>query len=123
MRRTLASLLLALFAYPVIALAVRSDDATTLHACCRLAGKHHCGMDAAAQEAPSGPALIPVRARCPYYPGPISFSGQFSVGLVDHSGSFHASSVNGVALSALPEARRSDSSTTAHQKRGPPSFS
>jgi hypothetical protein len=123
MRRALASLLLALFAYPVIALAVRSDDAPTVHACCRLAGKHHCGMDAVAQDAPSGPALTPVRARCPYYPGPISFSGQFSVALVDSGESFRASSVNGVALSALPEARRADSSTTAHQKRGPPSFS
>jgi hypothetical protein len=123
MRRALASLLLALFAYPVIALAVRSGDAPAVHACCRLAGKHHCGMDAVAQDPPSGPALRPVQAKCPYYPGPISFSGQFNVALVGRRESFHASAVNGVALSALAETRRADSSTTAHQKRGPPSFS
>jgi len=123
MRRALASLLLALFTYPVIALAVRSDDAPAVHACCRLAGKHHCGMDAVAQDATSGPALTPVRARCPYYPGPISFSGQFSAALAGRSGSFHAFSLSGVALSALTQAARADCSTAAHQKRGPPSFS
>ena len=123
MRRALASLLLALFTYPVIALAVRSDDAPAVHACCRLAGKHHCGMDAVAPDAPSGPALRPVQAKCPYYPGPISFSGQFNVALVGRRESFHASALNGVALSALLAARGADSSTTAHPKRGPPSFS
>ena len=44
MRRAVASLVIALISFPLIAAALRADERATLKACCLRDGKHHCEM-------------------------------------------------------------------------------
>jgi hypothetical protein len=67
MRRVLAILLLFAFASPLIVplAAATADPQSSLPACCRHHGKHHCAM-AMLQSANSGPAFQ--APPCPLYP-------------------------------------------------------
>ena len=69
MRRSLSILLLFVFGLGPLAPALPQHDHTSLPACCRRAGAHHCAM-AAETQADSSPR-IPVFARpshCPLFP-------------------------------------------------------
>lgn len=117
MRRALASLLLALFSFPLIVPMLRADAASSLPACCRRNGEHHCAMP----DHSSGSALRASQPRCPLFPK----AGAAAV------------SFNPVVLSAAPQAGEpslvfSPATKSNHnipqitlrgsvQKRGPPS--
>jgi hypothetical protein len=68
MRRTLASLLLVLVSYTLIAPALLADAASMLPACCRRDGKHHCAMMDPGQPSQDGPGLSALRMKCPSFP-------------------------------------------------------
>jgi hypothetical protein len=120
-RRLLASSLLALFGFSLISAAFPTAAAeSNLPACCRRAGKHHCGTPGETAP-PAGPAFQ-AGDRCPYFPG--SFTAARSPGVFD-----------AIVLAALraPLANRTAerfptqpiglmSLSGPQQKRGPPSL-
>ncbi len=65
MRRAIASVLLFLISFPLIAAAFRVDDRPVLKACCRRDGKHHCDM-ADMDQSSDGPAVV--AAKCASWP-------------------------------------------------------
>jgi hypothetical protein len=72
MRRALASLLLALFSFPLIVPVLRADSASDVPVCCRRSGQHHCGMP----DESTGSGASSLQSRCPVYPkaGVVAFS-------------------------------------------------
>ncbi len=66
MRRTLASLLLALFSFPLIGAPIAlANQSPEVPACCQRDGKHHCSRTDGATSAPSsGSALV---STCPLF--------------------------------------------------------
>ncbi len=67
-RRWKPTLLLALFLFPLLALAATPMRVAeiSLPACCRAHGKHHCSMDADAFGASRAPAVSRISERCPF---------------------------------------------------------
>ena len=66
MRRALASFLLAVFSLPLIAALAFATPSSTLPACCRRNGKHHCDM--ASPDGSGAPAFTAVQPKCPLFP-------------------------------------------------------
>jgi hypothetical protein len=70
MRRALASLLLALLSFPLIAPLLLANTASDLPSCCRRNGKHRCAM--ADADGPVGTpdttALMAGQPKCPLFP-------------------------------------------------------
>jgi len=75
MRRTFASLLLAIFSAQLISPALFANRASKVPACCQRDGKHRCGMvDAPDSSRPAaGAAVKAARLRCPQYPSTGAF--------------------------------------------------
>ena len=119
MRRALASLLLALFSFPLIVPVLRADDASNLPSCCRRAGKHHCsgGSESAPQE-----GLSPVQPKCCNYPATMAIPGHWNVAFLKDSPSTSASLLNYSSTPAEIEAKYRVSFSRSRQKRGPPTF-
>ncbi len=70
MRRCPAILLLLLFGFALIAPAVPRNAESSLPACCRKGGRHHCEMGAQEMGAPatSGRTFAAARIKCPFFP-------------------------------------------------------
>jgi hypothetical protein len=70
MRRVLASLLLAILSFPLIAQILLANTASDLPSCCRRDGKHHCHMEdmGGSEHTPDGPALKATQPKCPLFP-------------------------------------------------------
>lgn len=68
MPRSIASLLLALFSFALIAPAFGTSADSRLPECCRRAGKHHCAMSSDTGHSAPGVVFTSVRDRCPLYP-------------------------------------------------------
>jgi hypothetical protein len=119
MRRALASLLLAVFSFPLIAPAVFADAESNLPECCRRGGKHHCAMTM--DDAPvSGVSLKSIRQRCPLYPSaPATFAGEY-VAVLKSSVASCGALVSRPSVQAQTEARYRISFDRSSQKRGPP---
>jgi hypothetical protein len=64
MRRALASILLGLLSFPLIAPVLRANTVSDLPACCRRDGKHHCAMS----ESAAGEGLKAAQTQCPLFP-------------------------------------------------------
>jgi hypothetical protein len=122
MRRALASLLLALSAFPAIAPFLRADSALSLPACCRLNGKHHCSMPSA-QESSSGPALKATQSKCCDYPAAIGVSGAGNVALAANWEAVRGSLPSHSVTLVPTEAPRRVLFSRSRQKRGPPTLS
>jgi hypothetical protein len=119
MRRVLASLLVALFSFSLIAPAVFASDADSkLPACCRRNGKHHCMM--AETESPTGPAVH--AARCALFPSSGAVPANQTAGLPGISAVVLAGFFNRPVPIARTETRSRISYSQAGQKRGPPSL-
>ena len=71
MRRALALFLLTLFSLSLIAPILFANTVSTLPACCRRNGKHHCGRADRSAEARirNEPALKAIQPKCPLFPG------------------------------------------------------
>jgi len=122
MRRALASLLLALSAFPAIAPFLRADSALSLPACCRLNGKHHCSMPSA-QESSSGPAVKATQTKCCDYPAAIGVSGPGNVASATNWQAVRGSLPSHSMTLAPTEAPRRVLFSRSRQKRGPPTLS
>ncbi|MGA2118622.1 MAG: hypothetical protein ABSH56_28180 [Bryobacteraceae bacterium] len=83
MRRTLASILVALFSFPLIA-PLLADTDSTLPACCRRNGKHHCSMMSMGSPSP-GLAVRTIQPKCPCYPAANTVPAKPNVALLSIS--------------------------------------
>jgi hypothetical protein len=68
MRRALSILLVLLFGAGPLSFAFTANDETSLPACCRRHGAHHCAMDDQRAQSLSGYIVLKARSRCPHYP-------------------------------------------------------
>jgi hypothetical protein len=68
MRRRLASLLVAVFSFPLIAPVLSLNLTSEVPACCRRSGKHHCANMAEQGQLPAGLAVRAIQPRCPLFP-------------------------------------------------------
>ena len=118
MRRVLASLLVALFSFSLIAPAVfASDPDSKLPACCRRDGKHHCGM-ASHTDSPAGPTARP--ARCDLFPSGGAVLASQIAGLPGISRAALTGFFSQPAALNHAETVSRISYSQAGQKRGPP---
>jgi hypothetical protein len=122
LRRLSAILLLALFSFSLIAPALVADADTSLPACCRRAGKHHCAMaGTSGGQSSSGPAFA-AGGRCPYFPdsfarvdNPVRFAAAVS------PTGFNAPAGRAV-VQFVTSSRVFVSLSRSNPKRGPPSY-
>jgi hypothetical protein len=121
MRRALASLLLALFSFPLIVPMVREDAAASLPSCCRREGKHRCAMGSLGADTATS-AVSPIPEKCPYYPTTLAVPGDGSVAFLNDSQTICISLVSYPAIEARTEARVRVSFIRTRQKRGPPAL-
>ncbi len=120
MRRALATFLLAVFSFPLIAPALSADAQSNLPECCRRGGKHHCAMTM--DQAPAtGVSLRSIQPRCPLYPGgaPATPAGG-SVAVLNNSCAIFGAVVSHPAICVQTEAGYRISFGRSSQKRGPP---
>ena|ERR1700733_4832980 len=117
MRRALASLLLALFSFPLILPILRLDAASSLPSCCRREGKHHCSMDSAATYQQG---LSPIQPKCSNYPSTLAVRGNLNVAVFKHPPTICASLLSYSSAPAQAEAQYRVSFSRSRQKRGPP---
>lgn len=70
MRRALAALLMLVFSFPLIAPAFvsASPDESSLPACCRRNGQHHCAMNAISLASGVSKRYVTIAATCPWAP-------------------------------------------------------
>jgi len=118
MRRALASILLALFSFPLILPVLRADAASSLPSCCRREGKHRCSMDSG--EYSSGVALKAIQPKCANYPATSAAPGNWNLALLKDSLSIGTSLLSYPSLQARAEAQYRFSFSRSRQKRGPP---
>jgi hypothetical protein len=124
MRRALASLLLALFSFPLIGPMLHADDDSSLPSCCRRNGKHHCSPGGStglvSGDTASSPALKAIQPRCSNYPLMIAVPRGSSVAFLKNAPSIGASLVSYPSVEARTEAQYRVSFSRSRQKRGPP---
>jgi hypothetical protein len=120
MRRALASLLLAVFSFPLIAPALFADSESQLPECCRRNGKHHCAMTTEEPASTTGVSFRSNQARCPLYPGALSAPAGDYVAILRTSGALCAAIVSHPSVHAQTEAGYRISFGRSAQKRGPP---
>lgn len=114
MRRILASLLLALVGFSLIAPALFASDADAkLPACCRRNGKHHC-----TQTTGSGFHA----ARCADFPSIAAIPSNQTAALPELFEATFAALIAQPTRTSRLEVRSLISYSQAGQKRGPPSF-
>ena len=118
MRRALASLLLALFSFPLIVPMLRPDASSSLPSCCRREGKHHCTMG---PESTSREGLNAIRPKCANYPSTTAVPGS-SVAFLKKSPSICVSLLSFPPVQARAEAQYRVSFSRSRQKRGPPAL-
>jgi hypothetical protein len=119
MRRALASLLLAVFGFPLIAPAVFADAGSMLPECCRRSGKHHCAMTM--DDAPlTGVSFRSAHSRCPLYPGISATPAGEYVAVLNGSGAIFGVLVSHPAIHVQTRAVYRVSFSRTRQKRGPP---
>lgn len=119
MRRISAILLLLAFSLPLIAAAFPNSD-STLPACCRRAGLHHCGMGHPGDDSSGSAAKLNTRP-CPLFPATTGISPQAKIVLpgiavVPALTHYHQSPTRPSL------ARAAASSHSWRHKRGPPSL-
>ena len=120
MRRVLASLLVAMFSFALIAPAVfASDPDSKLPACCRRDGKHHCGM-MSHTESHGGPAAK--TARCDLFPSGGDVIASQIAGLPGIARAIFTGFFSRPAALAHTETVSRISYSQAGQKRGPPAY-
>lgn len=76
MRRALSIFFVLLFGLGPLAVSLGAEEDSSLPACCRRNGSHHCAMSARAAamiaEAASSKPIITAPATCPFFPGYIA---------------------------------------------------
>lgn len=122
--RIIAIAVLSLFACDLALPALLSNPETTLPACCRRDGKHHCAMMQMLeqQERDAGLSLRTATRKCPLFPKstPAFFIDQTTPA---REASFAGAIVGHPVNKAQTEVLYRISHSRARQKRGPPSLS
>jgi len=118
MRRAIASVLLLVFGFPLIAPAVSMDAESNLPECCRRGGKHHCAMMAMAEAPVTGVSVRAVHARCPLYPSAPATPSIDCIALPKTGAAFGL--VSHPAIHVQTEAGYRISLGRSSLKRGPP---
>jgi hypothetical protein len=118
MRRTLASILLTLLSFPLIAPLLANTD-SSLPTCCRRNGKHHCSMMSMGSPSP-GPAVRTIQPKCPYYPAANTIPGEPAVALLGISPAVFPLLFSRPAGQARAAAGYRISFSRSRQMRGPP---
>jgi hypothetical protein len=127
-RRFLSILLLALFGLPAVAplFSLQASAASSLPACCRKNGQHHCAMSPAERALLEGhpdayPGLWGRGERCPYAPStaPRVRAEALSVPVAQ---AVFAELASHPAVVAQTESKRRIARDRARQKRGPPAI-
>ena len=124
MRRVPAIMLVFLFSFSLIGPALFVDAESSLPACCRRDGKHHCAMmDRDMAQAPtSGLAVDALRTKCPFFPDGGAVLPHSGAALLATSQPVGVLIVRQIATPAQAEAGHRLSFNRFHQKRGPPSL-
>jgi hypothetical protein len=123
MRRFAATMLVGLFSFSLIGPALFVDADSSLPACCRRDGKHHCAMNIAdPQEVPSGAVVKIWGPRCPSFPTACAFPAGSQAALPAGSQLAFAWLLQHPAVQAQAEAGYRISFSRSRQKRGPPSL-
>ena len=127
MRRVSAILLVILFSFSLAGPALFQDAESSLPACCRRDGKHHCGMADrdvadAVQMPSSGPSVDALHGKCPFFPNGGALVPESGPALLAASQTAGVSIVSQAANPAQVEAGYRIFFNTSHQKRGPPSL-
>jgi hypothetical protein len=121
MRRAPAILLMVLFSFSLVSPAMLVPDSdSNLPACCRRAGKHHCGMEASQVDSTSGPSLQ--AGRCSFFPTAHAVPVSPSAGLTGASQTVFFGLLAHPASRPQTDALCRSSYSRAGQKRGPPAF-
>jgi hypothetical protein len=122
MRRTLATLLIAIFGFAPVSPALFASDADfNLPACCRSHGKHHCAVMASRSASSSSDPAIQA-GRCPLFPSNKAVVAQRITSALRTSQATFSEVVSHPASHPQTEALYRISYSRAAQKRGPPSF-
>jgi hypothetical protein len=119
MRRALASLLLALFSFPLILPVLRADAESSLPSCCRRAGKHRCSMDSTSAEAAAGTVVKAIQPKCSSYPA-AGAPGNGNIAFFDDSQAIRSSLLSYPSVEARADVHYRVSFSRSRQKRGPP---
>lgn len=117
MRRLLSLVLLAAFGLPAVApaLALGQDTESSLPACCRRHGVHHCSMQ-------RPPSSVPAFSeRCPSFPQPSTAPSPLSSFALLTSPNQMAVHQASLQIQQPSAALHSSLHDFAHYKRGPPS--
>jgi hypothetical protein len=126
LRRLISISLLAIFGLvlfsPLLVDSTESDS--TLPACCRKNGKHHCmgmGMDASATSSQTTPHVATLQEKCPYSPAVLSVHTSNPYTL-QPAQAIYAGLMAHPAVIAQTESKLRISLIRSRQKRGPPAF-
>jgi hypothetical protein len=123
MRRALASFLLLVFSFTLIAPAVFADAASNLPECCRRGGKHHCAMRLDNAPSAQDVAFGSTQPQCPSYPGVLTTPPGGYVAILNKSGTIFGTVVSHPAIQVQTETGYRISPGRSAQKRGPPVLS
>jgi hypothetical protein len=121
LRRFSAILLLFLFGLALLSPLWGSDYESSLPACCRRGGKHHCAMAGGSSGLSSGPAFRN-DARCPAFPGFVTGTFVGATGIVRAVVSEVALTAQRVSCASFELRVLSSLRLRAHAKRGPPAL-
>lgn len=124
MRRGFSILLALLFSLGPLAPALHASDDSSLPACCRRHGMHHCAMAAqmaeeGAQAQSGNSPIVSAPATCPCYPGPATLITGPAPALASGTTFWLAPSERAFTPVARPAAVCSRPPAT-HAGRGPP---
>ena len=121
MRRALASLLVALFSFGLIAPVLCAETASHLPACCRRSGEHHCGMADGMAEQTSGSAVKSIQPKCPLFPKAAAMAVSFNSAILGASSQSAAPPALFLAAPKTDENIPQIALRGSAHKRGPPS--
>jgi hypothetical protein len=116
-RQVLASLLLTVFSFSLIAPALLAYEDSNLPACCRRLGEHRCVLANLASQETSF-----IQERCPHFPSGSAALAASEIATLTPSQSVFAAIVSHPAAHAQTEALYRVSFRRARQKRGPPAL-
>jgi len=119
MRRALASLMLALLSFPLIAAVLLAETAPDLPSCCRRNGEHQCTLKAHDASLTDGSALQLVQ-RCPAFPIAPAVMADAAAAILRTPSAIFAGLVSHPAIQRQTEALGRISFSRSRQKRGPP---
>jgi len=120
-QRACAILLLVFLSFSLAGPEVFVDHDSTLPACCRRGGMHHCGsMAAAHKQDPSSTPAVKATRQCASFPKTDGVRAFSTTTFPASSQAFFASIVTHPAAQPQTEARQRVSFSRSRQKRGPP---